>query len=71
MKVGFIDITVKENEFKLRGEIEYLLRSVWLDYKTSLEFEDKARKAKDPLYLKKLKEEITAEITSRKRKYSN
>jgi hypothetical protein len=70
MIVGFIDLKKEEKIFKLRGDIEKLLRSNWLDYSTSTEFEEQMRKRRDPLSLLNLKNQIEAEIKFRKNNYS-
>lgn len=70
MIVGFVELLKEEKTFKLRGDIERLLRSNWLDHQTSTEFEEQLRKRRSAIDLVNLKTQIEAEIKFRKNNYS-
>ena len=70
MIVGKINLQPEENTFKLRSDIERLLRSTWLDFKTAEEFDNELKKRRDPLSLVNLRNQIEIEIKARKNRYS-
>lgn len=70
MIVGKIELRKDINQFKLRSDIENLLRSRWLDNETHREFTEQLYKMRDPLGLLALKNSIEKEIEFLKKRYS-